>query len=141
MRTTYFALLLALCAFTGASAQTLQSHVLTNYTSPFTDYSTQQMPMGGSEVKGDLIAAQWQLFPNPVRNAQVNVNLELMYETELEARIVSADGRVSAADRFSSLPQGLTSLQFELGDFPPGMYYLNLRNKDGMLTIPFVVSQ
>ena len=141
MRTPFLALLLALCASAGLSAQTLQTHVLNNYMSPFTDYSTQQMPLGGSVVKGDLIAAQWQLFPNPVRNAQFTVNLELMYATELEARIVSANGQVSAADRFSSLPQGLTSLNFELGDFPPGMYYLNLRNQDGMLTIPFVVGQ
>ncbi|MEO6760260.1 MAG: hypothetical protein ABIO24_12455 [Saprospiraceae bacterium] len=90
---------------------------------------------------GKLIAAQWQLFPNPVRNAQFTVNLELLYATELDARIVSATGGIAAAEHFSELPQGLTTLSFELGDFPVGMYYLNLRNEVGVLTIPFVVGQ
>jgi hypothetical protein len=126
---------------TALSAQTVQTRILPNYTTPFSDNNTQRVPPVGSEAKGDLLAAQWLLYPNPVHGDNFALNLDLRYATELEARIVNSGGRVMAAERFSELPEGLTTLGFELADFPTGMYYLHLQNRYGMLTIPFAVGQ
>lgn len=141
MRSPIFALCCwALCTFSSLSAQTVTTDLLPNYASPFDNPAILQTPTNGSEMKGDLIATQWLLAPNPVRDGRFLLNLDLAYTTDLEARIVSATGQIGAVERFSQLPDGLTTLEFQLADFPRGIYYLNLRNSTGLLTIPFVVA-
>ncbi len=143
MRSPFLALCCwAFCAVSGLLAQNTNSttDLLTNYASPFADPAILQTPTDGSAIKGNLIANQWQLSPNPVQEGHFQVNLDLAYATDLEARIISATGQLAATERFSQLPNGLTTLEFQLGELPKGVYYLNLRNSTGLLTIPFVVA-
>ncbi len=143
MRSPFFAICCwAICAVSGLSAQNTNNttDLLANYASPFDDPAILQTPADGSVIKGDLIANQWLLSPNPVHDAHFLVNIDLVYPTDLEARIISATGQIKATERFSQLSEGLTTLEFQLGDYPNGIYYLNLRNSTGLLTIPFVVA-
>lgn len=147
MRSPSFALLLALCASLLShpgqlAAQTVQTHVLPNYVSRFGDNYTQQIPStSASNSKGDIFAVQWLLFPNPVKDAHFALNLDLVAATDLEVNIFSANGLTVAQQNFSDLPSGLTTLDFEITDFPSGTYYLSVRNGTGAITIAFVVAQ
>lgn len=143
MRSPFLALCCwAFCAVSGLLAQNTNNttDLLTNYASPFDDPAILQTPADETAIKGDLIANQWQLSPNPVQEGYFRLNLDLAYPTDLEARIFSSTGQLAATERFSQLPNGLTTLEFQISELPKGIYYLNLRNSTGLLTIPFAVA-
>ncbi len=67
------------------------------------------------------------------------MNLELEDATDLQAIVANKLGQVVRENNFGALPKGFNSLEFELGDLPAGQYYLSLRSKTGVQSIPVVV--
>lgn len=77
-------------------------------------------------------------FPNPTAG-RFTVNLELEEASDMQAIVTNKLGQVVRESNFGALPKGFNTLEFELGNLPADQYYVLLRSKMGVQSIPVVV--
>lgn len=91
------------------------------------------------EITGvdEQVVSGWRVFPNP---ATESLTIEFFAETSFEAEIQLCDltGRL-VRKRRENFAQGEQSLQIDLGDLPPGLYFAKLNGQGMVMTAKFGV--
>ncbi|HMJ69674.1 MAG TPA: T9SS type A sorting domain-containing protein [Cyclobacteriaceae bacterium] len=87
-----------------------------------------QGPITGLEPA--TATATFTAWPNPVVGESLHLAMALPAESEVSVEIISTQGQVLSADRFSA-PAGEFQRDYEVGSWPPGFYVVKLRSDFG----------
>ena len=97
-----------------------------------------QNPSDDAQLRSTSFVSSLSAFPNPTAG-RFTVNLELEDATDMQAIVANKLGQVVRESNFGALPKGFNTLEFELGDLPADQYYISLRSKMGVKSIPVMV--
>lgn len=89
-----------------------------------------------NDIPGTLDA--YRVFPNPVRTI-TTVDFNLTEPTEIFINLVNQEGRVLLNKAFGQLGAGNYREQFNLGNWPAGLYQLQLVTPEGQATLPLLI--
>jgi len=89
-----------------------------------------------NEIPGTLDA--YQVFPNPAR-AITTVDFNLTEPTEIFINLVNQEGKVLLNKAFGQLGAGNYREQLDLGNWPAGLYQLQLVTPEGQATLPLLI--
>lgn len=91
-----------------------------------------------NEIPGTLDA--YRVFPNPAR-AVTTIDFNLTEPTEIFINLVNQDGRVLLNKAFGQLGAGNYREQLDLGNWPAGLYQLQLVTPEGQATLPLLITK
>lgn len=80
----------------------------------------------------------YRVFPNPVRTS-TTVDFNLTEPTEIFMNLVNQDGKVLLNKAFGQLGAGNYREQLNLGNWPAGLYQLQLVTPEGRATLPLLI--
>jgi len=75
----------------------------------------------------------WSLFPNPVGNGEVRIELQSKTSRPLNLRLLAVDGRVVLADQWR-IQEGTNTRFLDMSGLPGGVYALQLWTPEGVST-------
>ena len=78
----------------------------------------------------------FSVYPNPVSNNRLNIQLDKSNIDAVRVQIVDITGRILFN---GNIPEHTKVHQLEIANFGKGMYFLQLEDKNGLNTVPFLV--
>ncbi len=78
----------------------------------------------------------FSVYPNPVSNNRLNIQLDKSNVDAVRVQIVDITGRILYN---GNIPEHTKVHQLEIANFGKGMYFLQLEDKNGINTVPFLV--
>lgn len=97
-----------------------------------------QNPSEDLQLRNTSVVSNLNAFPNPTAG-HFTVNLDLKEASDMQAIVANSFGQIIRESNFGNLPKGFNTLNFELGNLPAGRYFVQLRSKTGVESIPVVV--
>lgn len=85
---------------------------------------------GEQEMANEM---RFDVFPNPCIGSVV-VNLTLHAREDIELHVLDATGRLIKKQSIRSMNPGMHRIPVELGDFPAGVYFINISSRSMVLT-------
>ncbi len=101
------------------------------YTSDMATTRTLNWTVGVNEVAG---IESSKVYPNPVRNGIVTVEMTALQNTEANVSIVNALGQVVMAKQSMALIQGTNIETFDLSMLAAGVYVINIESNKGRIS-------
>lgn len=85
-----------------------------------------------------LLVRPSRIYPNPAKDNQVFLKINLVQSTQVFVNISDAFGRTLKSYRFDDLPQGIHRIRLDLADLPNGSYLCVVRESGNQQIIRLV---
>jgi len=95
-----------------------------------------KIPTSSSRMESDIEIPKFKLFPNPAKN-QFHLQINSNDENTASVQITDLGGRVLMA-KTSQLSKGMNTLNFDLSEFPMGMYLVLFNDGEGRTVLKIV---